>query len=328
MHDFLSEDTKATLLLCGSFGNEKTEKPLSLGEYARLVHWLKDAKLRPSDLLDKEPRRDASGHADIDANRLDNLFARGLKLGFMVEEWQRSGIWIIGRSDVDYPTRYKIALKDKAPPILFGIGDRGLLQGGGLSIVGSRNVDEAGEHFTRNVAQICVENRMVVVSGGAKGVDQIAMQTALQCGGYVIGIVSDNLLKRSVEAMNRKAIANGSLLLLTPYNPSMPFTAWAAMERNRLIYTMADFGVVVSAELEKGGTWGGATEELKRENGRTIFVRNDANAPSGNAKLMEVGALAWPTAIEQGHLHTQLQNLATQKKQVEKQAQLSLFDFL
>jgi len=30
------------------------------------------------------------------------------------------------------------------------------------------------------------------------------------------------------------------------------------MGRNKLIYAMADYGLVVSADCEKGGTWAGA----------------------------------------------------------------------
>ncbi|NOZ52308.1 MAG: hypothetical protein GXP08_04050 [Gammaproteobacteria bacterium] len=105
----------------------------------------------------------------IAKQRLESLLGRGVQLGFAVEEWQRSGIWIISRSDADYPVRYKKYLKDKAPPLLFGVGNRSLLRGGGLGIVGSRNVDQEGETFTCQVAELCAYNQMPVVSGGARG---------------------------------------------------------------------------------------------------------------------------------------------------------------
>src|SRR3989339_576582 len=144
MNEFLTEDTKAIILLCSVFGEGSSEKPLSLAEYSSLVRWLIEVKMRPGDLLQKDNIFEATRGSGIDKQRLESLLGRGVQLGFAVEEWQRNGIWIISRSDAYYPARYKKHLKDKAPPLLFGVGNRSLLKGGGLGIVGSRNVDQAG----------------------------------------------------------------------------------------------------------------------------------------------------------------------------------------
>ncbi|RWX48952.1 DNA recombination-mediator protein A [Candidatus Electrothrix communis] len=225
MKDFLTDDTNAILLLCGIFGKDRSAKPLSLTEYSSLVRWLIGVKMRPEDLLKKENIPEASIGSGIEKQRLESLLGRGIQLGFAVEEWQRNGIWIISRSDADYPARYKIHLKDKAPPLLFGVGNRSLLNGGGLGIVGSRNVDQEGEAFTRQVAELCAYNRMPVVSGGARGVDQISMTAALEAGGLTIGVLAENLLKKSVVRSARHAIADGRLLLLSPCHP-MPALLW------------------------------------------------------------------------------------------------------
>lgn len=327
MNNYLSEDTKAIILLCGVFGKDRTEKPLSQAEYTSLVNWLIRVKLRPADLLQKENIAEASNGARIERQRLESLLGRGVKLGFAVEEWQRNGIWIISRSDEEYPKRYKTHLKDKAPPLLFGAGDRSLLNGGGLAIVGSRNVDQDGEIFTREVAELCAANRMPVVSGGARGVDQIAMGAALEAGGITIGILAENLLKKSVERTARYAISDGRLLLISPYHPNARFTVGTAMSRNKLIYAMADYGLVVSAEHKKGGTWAGAEEELKREISRPVFVRTGNNVPKGNSKLLDIGAVAWPEPIEQGNLEQQLSDLAERKENKKNPKSMSLFDF-
>ena len=253
LNNFLTDDTKAILLLCGVFGKDSSEKPLTPTEYSRMASWLFRTGIRPGDLLRKEDIADAAAGSKIDRQRLESLLDRGVKLGFAVEEWQRNGIWIISRSDEDYPTKFKQHLKDKAPPLLFGVGDRSLLAGGGIGIVGSRNVDQWGEVFTRHVAELCAWNRMPVVSGDARGVDQIAMETALGAGGVTIGILAENLLKKSVARSARHAIADGRLLLLSPYHPNAGFTKGTAMGRNKLIYAMADFGLVVS--IKHGTGW-------------------------------------------------------------------------
>jgi len=328
MNDFLTEDTQAVILLCGVFGKDRSEKPLSLTEYSSLVRWLIEVKMRPGDLLQKENITEASKGSGIDKQRLESLLGRGVQLGFAVEEWQRNGIWIISRSDADYPARYKKHLKDKAPPLLFGVGNRALLSGGGLGIVGSRNVDQVGEAFTRQIAERCARNQMPVVSGGARGVDQISMIAALEAGGVTIGVLAENLLKKSVERKYRHAIADGQLLLISPYHPNARFTVGTAMGRNKLIYAMADYGLVVSAEHKKGGSWAGAQEELKRENRRPVFVRTGSRVPKGNSKLLELGAIEWSETIEKNKLKEQLDKIAASNRPPEKVKQPTLFDVI
>jgi predicted Rossmann fold nucleotide-binding protein DprA/Smf involved in DNA uptake len=177
---------------------------------------------------------------------------------------------------------------------LFGAGDPVLLQGGGLAIVGSRDVDETGQTFAGDVAAWCARGGMPVISGGARGVDQIAMASAMGAGGIVIGVLADTLLRRSVTREARNALADGRLLLLSPYHPEAGFTVGNAMGRNKLIYALADYGLVVSAEHKKGGTWEGAVEELKRTPGRPVFIRMTGSVPVGNRKLLELGGVPFP----------------------------------
>ena len=327
INDFLTEDTKAIILLCGVFGKDRSEKPLSLTEYSSLVRWLIGVNMRPGDLLEKETIAEASMGSGINKQRLESLLSRGVQLGFAVEEWQRNGIWIISRSDADYPARYKKHLKDKAPPLLFGVGNCSLLSGGGLGIVGSRNVDQAGEIFTRHVAELCAHNCMPVVSGGARGVDQTSMNAALEAGGVTIGILAENLLKKSVERSARQAIADGRLLLLSPYHPNARFSVGTAMRRNKLIYAMSDYGLVVSAEHKKGGTWAGAEEELKREESLPVFVRTGNNAPQGNRKLLNLGAIPWPVSIDRNSFRQSLHDLAVESQEKRLEKEPDLFDF-
>ena len=299
MNNCLTEDTKVTTMLYATLGNEQVQKPLSLTQYSALVFWLMRANLRPKDLLQKEVAiaagREAFGYTTAQ-NQLTSLLSRGVALAFAVEQWNRNGVWLISRSDETYPIRLKKHLKDKAPPLLFGVGSLDLLTKGGLGIVGSRNVDEAGAMFTQEVAADCAKNNITVVSGCARGVNQISMKAAFDAGGSSIGIVADSLLKKSVDSHARKAIADKRLLLLSMQHPNASFSVKGAMERNKLIYAMADSALVVSAEYQKGGTWAGAVEELKRKNARKVFVRMDSpqsNVPSGNGKLLDMGATSW-----------------------------------
>lgn len=323
----LTNDTKAVLLLCAYFGKGSSVKPLTQTEYSKLVRWLIDSVKRPSDLLNLNVAHAAAQNLGFSMSRIDTLMGRGLQLSLAVEDWQRNGVWVISRSDPEYPSRFKTHLKEKSPPLLFGCGDISLLAGGGIAIVGSRNLDKQGEVFTRTIASLCAKDQLMVVSGGARGVDQIAMTSALNSGGYTIGIVADNLLKQSVNKEYRQSIAQGRLLLISPFHPNVRFNVGNAMARNKLIYAMADYGLVVSSDYKKGGTWAGAIEELNRENGRPVFVRTDGSVPMGNTKMLNTGAMEWPMRSDLTLIET-LNKLSAKRviKRVEKVETLSLFD--
>ena len=326
MSNFLTDDTKAIILLCGILGKDRSVKILTQHEYSSVVRWLVDRQLRPEALLNREYISSLAEETKISFERLQALLDRGVQLGFAVENWNQNGIWIISRSDQDYPQRYKNHLKDKAPPLLFGVGERFLLKGGGVAIVGSRNVNSEGEAFAREVGDFCAYNNMPVVSGGARGVDQIAMNAALDANGTVIGVLAQNLLRTSTERNARNAIADGRLLLISPYHPNARFTVGTAMARNKLVYAMADYGLVVSAEFNNGGTWAGAKEELKRNDPLPVFVRISEDAPSGNTKLLDLGAIEWPEDLKKKKLNKQLEKIVSKDRDFKRQQNRTLFD--
>jgi predicted Rossmann fold nucleotide-binding protein DprA/Smf involved in DNA uptake len=291
----LSEDAKAILLLCGVFGGAEkaVNGPLSLTEYNRLASWLKDHGHRPKDLVAGSAfealRRESS--VGFDLGRIERLLGRGVAVAFAIERWTNKGIWVLCRSDGEYPSRLRSHLGKQAPPILYGFGYREILHAGGLAVVGSRNVDEEGATFAAEVARHAAREGMSVISGGARGVDQVAMQTALEEGGKAVGVLASNLLRSALRSEARDAIRSGRLTLVSPYNPEAGFNVGNAMDRNKLIYSISDYALVVSAEYRKGGTWTGAEEELKRRHHVPVFVRISTRTPKGNEELLNMGAL-------------------------------------
>lgn len=308
----LTEDTKATALLCCYLGKNDEFKPLTPKEYSTLAQAIRLLGKRPNDLFDVNFVQEVCAEINFDDKRVNYLLSRGVQFGISLDEWNQLGIWLISRSDNCYPKRLKSHLKEQCPPILYGIGNKDLLVGGGVAIVGSRNVDEVGENFTRENASLIALQHMTVISGGAKGVDQTAMHAAIDVGGTVVGVLAENLLARSLEKYNRDAINNNRLLLLSPYHPKSKFTVGNAMARNKLIYAMADYGLVVSSDYEKGGTWTGAKEELGRSCAIPVFVRMSEIIPKGNKKLLELGAKIWPKLVNTDNLDSQLKSLANE----------------
>ena len=61
------------------------------------------------------------------------------------------------------------------------------------------------------------------------------------------------------------------------------------MGRNKIIYGLAEFAVVVSSDFQTGGTWAGAVEALKA-GWCPVFTRNGPETPRGNQELLRLGA--------------------------------------
>ena len=302
----LTPNTQAILLLTAPLiaGRGETSRDLlSLGEYNKLARILREKQKQPADLL----APDAHELIDVCARtfgrpRLDALLGRGFLLSQAVERWSARAIWVISRADADYPKRPKARLKENAPPLLYGCGDLALLEKGGLAVVGSRHVDDELIGFTETVGRITAEAHRSIVSGGAKGIDRAAMHGALMAGGDVVGVLADSLEKAALARDNREPLMDGRLVLISPYDPAAGFNVGQAMQRNKLIYALADAALVVTSDFEKGGTWTGAIEQLERLHFVPVFVHNGANVGKGNPALLNRGAKPWPDPQDENEL--------------------------
>src|SRR6266850_1884325 len=292
----LNEDSSVIVMLCsqlGLRGNDESEAaPLTLKEWNALARRIHDSDLRQPGMLLGLSAEDVAkrlGLTVAEAERIVGLLARGGTLALELEQLAASGIWCVTRIDDAYPERLRNALKHQAPAVLFGAGDLNILQRPAIAIVGSRNIDERGIDFAERLGAVCARGSVAVVSGGARGTDRVSMQAALDAGGHAIGVLADSLSRSLRQPDVREFVANGRLVLLTPYQPDSGFSIGAAMGRNKLIYGAADYSVVVSSDYQKGGTWSGAVETLAA-GWCPVFVRSGENAPAGNRELINKGA--------------------------------------
>lgn len=287
----LSTTAQATLLLTCYFskaGNEDA-KPLSNLEWGRFALWLKEKNTTPADLLIPDPLPLLSGWHDrqISQERIVALLSRGHSLALAMEKWQRAGLWVITRSDSEYPMRLKARLKTNSPPVLFGCGDKSLLNAGGIAVVGSRNACDEDMLFSQQLGAKAAAQAVAIVSGGARGVDEAAMMGAMQAGGDVIGVMADSLLKAATSAKWRNGLMDGRVVLVSPFYPEAGFNAGNAMARNKYIYCLADSSVVVHSG-KTGGTLNGAQENLKAQ-WVPLWVKPTQDKDAANAMLVNKG---------------------------------------
>ena len=289
----LSPHCQAVLLLTLSFGRsvEQVERPLSTAEWAKFAEWLRDHEIDPAQLLGANISNLLNHwkHPKIPLSRLEWLLGRGMALGIAVERWERAGLWVLTRSHREYPVRLKSKLHIGSPAVLIGCGNKKLLDQGGVAVVGSRNVHEDGLSYTRNLAKAVAEYGKSIISGGARGVDRMAMEATLEADGTCVGVLADSLLKTSASARFRNYIIGNSLVLVTPFNPEAGFNVGNAMARNRYIYCLSDCAVVIDSARNQGGTWTGAIENLKH-GWVPLFAKQSEDQSSGNTALLEMGA--------------------------------------
>ncbi len=300
--DYIGDDGQPILLLCSSLALPQTAKaadlfPLKLGEWNLLERKIRGSSLKhPAALQGRSAEELAKTLAlpASQAQRIARLLEFGGQLASELESLFAKGIWVVTRADGLYPPHLRTTLKHQAPAVLFGVGDAGLLRRPGAAVVGSRNIDGAGVAFAREIGAKAVAAKLPVVSGGARGTDRIAMQAALEGGGIAVGALADSLERTARQADVHEFVSGGKLVLLTPYAPAAGFSVGAAMGRNKLIYGLAEFAVVVSSDQETGGTWAGAVEALKAT-WCPVLVRDGESVPRGNKELLKLGAIGLPS---------------------------------
>lgn len=245
----------------------------------------------PEELLQGDLAAMLAGWVDrsITVDRIRYLLGRAGTLGLAMERWERSGLWVMTRADADYPWRLKKRLGMDSPPFFFGCGNRNLLDEGGIAVVGSREASDEDLAFTSRLGAQAALEGMSIVSGGARGVDEAAMLGALELKGTVVGVLSDSLLRAATSAKYREALMARNLVLITPFNPEAGFDVGNAMARNRYIYCLADAAVVIATGAGQGGTWNGATENL-RKGWVQLWVKPSQDERSGNSALVTQGA--------------------------------------
>lgn len=294
---YLSEDSIVILLLCSDLAldrsNKDNPKPFTTLQWQKLSEKIiNSAVKRPAELL-KISKEDLASTLNLnndEVERINGLMSRKVNLVIEIENLSSKGLNITTRAEKNYPGRLKKVLKKKCPPVLYFAGDISLSNLNAMAVVGSRNVDAEGSDFAKRLSEKCVTSGLVIVSGGAKGVDSIAETAAIAHGGKAISIVSDSLAKKVMINANRKAIMDGNLLMISAVNPKATFKGFNAMDRNKYIYAMADFSTVIASDYNKGGTWNGAVENIKNM-WVPLLVRSGSDIPVGNEELIKKGAI-------------------------------------
>ncbi|MCF7919059.1 MAG: DNA-processing protein DprA [Candidatus Cloacimonetes bacterium] len=235
--------------------------------------------------------------------KIRSLISQRADIAWKMEQWEQSGIYILTLLDENYPQNLLNKLADKAPAVIYGLGNKQNLTDAGIAIVGSRDIDDEIVEKTQQIARQLVENGANIISGGAQGVDLTAMQAALEHGGNVIGFLKQTFSFKNLSQSGwNRFLEDGNLTLLTEIAPDekqdRKMIIASAMNRNKYLYALAEYGIIIASDV-KGGTWQGAEEQLLKFGNNIFVVDHEMNDKKGNKKLItELGALPLPDINE------------------------------
>jgi DNA processing protein len=160
-----------------------------------------------------------------------------------------------------------------------------------ISIVGTRSADDEALDFAYSLAREAALNGVVVVSGGAIGVDRAAHEGAIDGGGQTVVVLPTGLdapYPGANHDLFARAVEAGCLL--TEADDGSAPRPGRFLKRNRLIAALGRSTVVVQAPARSGAL---STARFAQRLGRPVFaVPASPWDPrgSGNLRLLRKGA--------------------------------------
>ncbi|WP_334144651.1 DNA-processing protein DprA [Rhabdothermincola sp.] len=216
--------------------------------------------------------------------------ASELDVGELWRHHLEAGVEVCGVSSPAYPEPFRG--EEHPPPLVVLRGDRRVLDGPRVAVVGTRDCTRYGRDVAFELGRDLAAAGVRVVSGLALGIDGAAHTGALEARAAppvaVVGSGLDVVYPRRNHSLWR-AVADAGLLISEHPLGTSP-AAWHFPARNRLIAALADIVVVVESHA-RGGALHTATEAAQR--GRPVMavpgsVR--AHASEGTNRLFDEGA--------------------------------------
>ncbi len=202
---------------------------------------------------------------------------------------REKNIHLLTLGDTAYPRQLKNTAD--APVVLYY---RGILPDfnntPSITIVGTRKATPYGMNVARRMGAQIAACGGIVLSGGAAGVDTMALSGALTCNAPVVAVLAggvDVVYPKPNTALFDHIAHQGCLI--SQYPPGTPHYRWNFPVRNRVMSALSDAVLVIEAPANSGAL---ITADAALEQGRDVF------AVPGN---IDVPTCAGSNALLQGH---------------------------
>lgn len=189
----------------------------------------------------------------------------------------------------DYPNRVRWLLKDSTPKQLEMQGNRELLKEKCVAFSGVRAPSLKGLHAVRDCAEQVANQKMVVVSGGARGVDFEAHYTALKHGGSTIIVLPQGIETYTLPERLKEVWDWERGLILSQFRSSASWKGFQALERNKVIVALGESTIIIESN-DSGGTFHTGTYSVNRRLTYAIQYHDMSHVAKGNQLLIEAGA--------------------------------------
>lgn len=173
--------------------------------------------------------------------------------------------------DKDFPS----SLQDiyNPPAVLFIKGNRSLLShlDYAIAMVGARDCSPYGRNVALRFAKEFANKGVVIVSGGAKGIDGFCHEGAITGGGKTIAVMGcglDRIYPREHKRLFDSILKHDGLWV-SEFPPFVPPLAKNFPARNRIISGLVKAVVVVEAKASSGSL---ITADMAINDGRDVFA--------------------------------------------------------
>lgn len=183
-----------------------------------------------------------------------------------IENHEKRGYHLLSYDDPLYPQALK-TLKDP-PPFLSLRGNLALFSRTCFAVVGSRQASQPGTTLARDIAHDLSQQKWVLVSGLAKGIDACIHQASLEQGTIaVIAGSVDAIYPAEHKNLYHEIAEKGLIVSEDPLD--QPPSATLFPKRNRLISGLSWGVLVVEASLRSGSL---LTAKYAIDQGRCVFA--------------------------------------------------------
>lgn len=260
--------------------SEDKKRPEDIDSMQAYAHWLNSVHGVGNKAIDLLLSKLGTAKAVFDTkeNQLSPLIGEKLALNIQQEKGRNVGDEYekLSRQGISFYPYYHKAYPEKLlkiPDRPFGIYVKGKLPDStkrSVAIVGARDCSGYGEYVAEKFARELSQNDIQIISGMARGVDGIAGQAALACGGEsfaVLGCGADICYPSSHRKLYQDLCERGGII--SSYLPGTKPSPGLFPPRNRIISGLSDVVLVIEAR-QKSGTL--ITVDMALEQGREVYV--------------------------------------------------------
>jgi DNA processing protein len=198
------------------------------------------------------------------------------------------GVGVVVNGDAEYPRG--LTELPSPPPVLFYLGNLGILDGPAVGMCGSRTASEAGIRAARLCGAAVARQGLAIISGYARGVDTETHLAALAAGGKTVVVLAEGFAHFSVKQAFGDQFDLDRVLVLSQFPPRQTWHVGAAMTRNGVIAALGRALVVIEAR-ERGGTLDAGLRALSINRPVLALEFESGATPAGNSELIRQGAI-------------------------------------